>query len=272
MLSLKEAPMKPLFATLAALCIITQQSAAQVVVGRVVERVSRTPLVGVGVVLLDSHDKVRAAAFTDSVGRFRVQAPIAGKYNLSFQHGGLATLRVDDVNLSATTPSIVDTALTVATTLPKVRVVGASEPGALPGNPHRLDEFYQRKSLGVGTFLTRADIDSHANAYTQELFNQVPGLKVRTHGSQWYLRSQRCSGKFIPGLGGAGLTSPANSPPDESLDPMVFIDGMRQKEVTMLYELIPTQIEAIEIYQGAAEMPAEAKGNACFAIFVWLRR
>jgi hypothetical protein len=39
----------------------------------------------------------------------------------------------------------------------------------------------------------------------------------------------------------------------------------------MLREIPPQEIEAIEVYQGAGEMPAEAKGDACFAIFIWLR-
>jgi hypothetical protein len=52
---------------------------------------------------------------------------------------------------------------------------------------------------------------------------------------------------------------------------MVFIDGARMHDVSALSELSPSQVEAVEIYQGASQLPAEAKGDACFAVFVWLR-
>lgn len=243
---------------------------AQTIEGSVVERLSRLPVRSAGVVLIDSKNRVRNAVLTDSLGRFQITAPTDGIYHISFQHAGLATLTVDRIALSAARAAVLDTALMVATILPKVTVSGVAETSTLPGNPHRLDDFFRRKALGSGAFLTRSDIDAHANAYTQELFSQIPGLKVRTHGSEWFLRSQRCSGRGIPGLDGGSLTG-GIAGPDPKLEPMVFIDGYHVQDFKMLYELVPSQIEAIEVYQGAAEMPAEAKGDACFAVFVWLR-
>jgi hypothetical protein len=244
---------------------------AQTIAGTVVERLSRLPVRNAGIVLIDSHNRIRNAVLTDSLGRFHVSAPTSGTYRLSFQRAGLATLTVEKIAISASQTAIVDTALTVATVLPNVTVSGVAETSALPGNPHRLDDFYRRKAMGNGVFLTKSDIDDHANAYTQELFSHIAGLKVRTHGSEWFLRSQRCSGRGIPGLD-AGALGGSIAGPDPKLEPMVFIDGHRVQDFKMLYELVPSQIEAIEVYQGAAELPAEARGDACFAIFVWLRR
>jgi len=244
---------------------------AQTVVGSVVESVSRLPVRSAGVVILDSNNRVKNAVLTDSLGRYQITAPAAGVYRLSFQHPGLATLTIDKITISTTQAAVVDTSLIVATVLPKVTVSEVAEVSSLPGNPHRLDDFFRRKAFGTGVFLTRSDIDSHANAYTQELFGKIPGLKVRTHGSEWYLRSQRCSGRGIPGLDAGSLTGGVAGP-DPKIEPMVFIDGYRVQDPKTLYELVPSQIEAIEVYQGAAELPAEAKGDACFAIFVWLRR
>jgi hypothetical protein len=53
--------------------------------------------------------------------------------------------------------------------------------------------------------------------------------------------------------------------------PILFVDNVRVKGLSYLSELNPSQIEAIEIYQGPSELPAEAKGMACAAIFIWLR-
>jgi hypothetical protein len=206
------------------------------------------------------------AARSDSVGHYEVVAPIAGPYAVSFQRSGLATLNLANVNLDAGRNVVIDTAMTMeATALPGVKVVGKGIVERNPGNPHKYDEFLKRKALGVGHFLTREDIDAHANAHTPELFNNIAGLKVRTRGTTWFLQSQRCSGRFIPGLGPMGQGTPTHD-----LDPVLFLDG-NKVDISVLYELVPSQIEAIEVYQGSAQLPAAAKGNACFAIFVWLR-
>ncbi len=87
---------------------------------------------------------------------------------------------------------------------------------------------------------------------------------MRHNGTQWFLRSQRCSGNTIPGIdasvGGA----------QRKLDPMLFIDGVRVLDISALANISPGQIEAVEVYQGSAQLPAEARGDACFAVFVWL--
>jgi hypothetical protein len=59
---------------------------------------------------------------------------------------------------------------------------------------------------------------------------------------------------------------------DSPVHPILFIDGFRVRGLGTLSALNPSDIEAIEVYQGAAQLPAEAKGNACAAIFVWVKQ
>lgn len=52
----------------------------------------------------------------------------------------------------------------------------------------------------------------------------------------------------------------------------LFLNGTRIQDVpTELGLLRLSDIEAVEVYRGPTELPAEAVGNGCAAIFVWTR-
>jgi hypothetical protein len=155
---------------------------------------------------------------------------------------------------------------TKAPTLPVVTVT-AESPVATAGPNHRkYDMFLMRRKLGMGTFLTREQLESKPASHTYQLFQNIPGLKISQHGTQWVIRSQRCPAKLPV----------AGPPPDMDRDvpgfPILFIDGFRVRGLGTLNMLKPNEVEAIEVYQGSAQLPAEAKGNACAAIFIWLKQ
>jgi outer membrane receptor protein involved in Fe transport len=156
---------------------------------------------------------------------------------------------------------------TGSSTLPAVTVTAKPVVETAGPNWRKYDLFLMRRKLGMGTFLTRDQIEAKPAAQTFQLFQNIPGLKISQHGTQWIIRSQRCPAK-LPMAGGP--------PPDMDGDnpeyPILFIDGFRVRGLNTLNTLKPNEIEAIEVYQGAAQLPAEAKGNACAAIFVWLRQ
>jgi hypothetical protein len=258
---------------LAVLSCDTAAVQAQVVRGRIAEQSSRAPVAGVGVLLLDRTNRPRMAALTDPTGYYRIVAPAEGAYRMSFSRAGLTTLSINTVNLSSGSEMVLDTVLTMSiTTLTPVSVEAKPGIHPPPGNPHKYDEFLRRRSLGFGHFITRDEIDSKPQSDTRALFSHVAGIKFRIDGSRWFITSQRCSGGSIPGMGSGSSRNPAR---DNKYDPLIFINGLQvsrnSNAIEMLREIPPQEIEAIEVYQGAAEMPAEAKGDACFAIFVWLR-
>jgi hypothetical protein len=54
----------------------------------------------------------------------------------------------------------------------------------------------------------------------------------------------------------------------------LYLDGIRVDTASLrqtIAELALSEIEAVEVYRGVSELPAEAMGNACSAIFVWTR-
>jgi len=128
-----------------------------------------------------------------------------------------------------------------------------------PANPHKFDLFLQRKAQGVGFFMTHEQIIARNSNHMQGLLQGLPGIKVRQVGTEWKLQSQRCGGGTLPGMR------------DNALDPLVFVDGQRITDLDILDDIRPGEIEALEVYHGASQLPAEARGRGCFAIFIWMR-
>lgn len=235
---------------------------AQTVSGRVTERTTGEGVSRAEILLLDESGHPRMATRSDSSGHYAMRAPRPGPYRLNFSRAGLSAVNGIAARLVGDSTTIVNAVLDVGLTkLSDVTVRARPVVNAPPGNRTKYDEFLRRKAVGMGTFLTREDIDSRPRHRIQEIFNGIPGIKVRENGTTWYLQSQRCSGKSIPGF---RIGKPKTAP-------MIFVDGVRMTDSTYFAQIPPGNIEAVEVYQGAAQLPADARGDSCFAIFVWLR-
>lgn len=55
----------------------------------------------------------------------------------------------------------------------------------------------------------------------------------------------------------------------------LYVDGMRTNDELVpetLKEMSSSDVEALEVYKGPSELPMEALGDACSAIYIWTRR
>lgn len=242
----------------------------QSVSGKVTERTTGAVVKGANLVLLDKSGHPKMAASTDSVGKYSFTAREQGTYTLSIGASGLDPIQTQPFQLIAGADTVLDIVLSLGTTrLSTVVVKGAkSVVSASMANPGKYDEFLRRRELGIGTFLTREQIEAKPNAQTFELFSAIPGLKVRQHGTEWFVQSAHCR-SVLPG---GKLTSMEDDDPTApERYPTLFIDGVHVRGLATLRDINPSQIEGIEVYQGSSELPAMAKGNSCAAIFVWLK-
>jgi hypothetical protein len=197
---------------------------------------------------------------TDSLGAYRISAA-QGAYNIRITRVGYAPYELGDVIL--TRDSILNRNIFLKSEPTRLAVVDISEKPivtATAANPHKFDLFLERRSRGFGFFLTHDEIKTKNVYKVQQLLQSIPGIKVRQDRLAWKLQSQHCSGRGIPGAGD-----------DESRRPIIFVDGHLTKGMEQLDLIDPSQIEGLEVFQGAGELPAEAIGQACFAIFIWLR-
>lgn len=119
-----------------------------------------------------------------------------------------------------------------------------------------LRDFERRRSRGTGVFLASEELRYFYSIGTA-VASRTPGVReVRDEFGNWSFVFARCR---QGGLGGGGVA--------------VYIDGMRAtggQDALSFYR--PNDVEAIEIYRSVAELPPEAVGDGCAAIFIWLRR
>ena len=247
-----------------------QDAAQSAIQGRVTTRMG-APLPGVELTAL--RDSISVT--TDSGGRFVLRA-----------RPGDLVIRVRRIGylpqyLSASLRSGETREVTIAMTagayqLPEVEVnVTAFKPVEY-AYTSKYDEFFRRKHVGLGHYISRADIDRFGRTETPELLMGIPGVYIllgapgRTHSS---VRIRTCEQVSV-WVDGVQLNPPGMRQPrrawlfgraDEAQE------NIGQRTGEMLERVLPAQIEMIEVYTGPAQMPAEAVGNSCAAIMIWTR-
>ena len=211
------------------------------------------------------------AARSDSTGRFVVAALPAGRIRVQARALGF---------------SPVDTVLTLApgetysATLIMVRNVQQLAPvmseATLPyGKPlryqhtSRFDAFYERRAKRPGAYFTREDIELSGRHSAMDLISTVPGVRLNWRNGSAIVRVARCEATSIYG---------APRPTGESGHRWlaVFINGQRIGEdagiaIETLAQMKADEIETMEVYRGASQLPMEAVGNACAAVFITTR-
>jgi hypothetical protein len=120
----------------------------------------------------------------------------------------------------------------------------------------RVEDFYWRRSRGIGTYFTREEILKRRATVPSDILRTAKGVRfVRTS----------------VGSGGIRFSSAANM--RSGCIPTIWIDG--QRAPGMEVDEIPlNDIEGIELYNGASTTPAEFwLGNTaqCGTIVVWTR-
>lgn len=126
-------------------------------------------------------------------------------------------------------------------------------------NTTKYDEFYERKVMSGGGYQwTHEELEKKVNASLAEVFSTVPSVRIQRFGSTYRITLPFCKEK----------------------DMVVFLD--RQKiypvagvkgdaPLAILNDLDLQQVEAIEFYKSVSGMPAEARGDACAALYIWTR-
>jgi Carboxypeptidase regulatory-like domain len=187
--------------------------------------------------------------YTDSLGNFVVPAVRAGTTLVRARRLGLAP-----VALATTVPADGAASLSVTmrpvTVLPTV-IAKATGTAAMPDyhGIHKFDLFYQRRASGNGgEFFTHDDIERRSPAKLSDL---LEGKAARL---------PQCRNT------GAG-TAPAYQ---------LFINDLPyqtwgQDPIQVLDAIPPWEVEGLEVYSSVAQLPVEAMGNGCAAIFVWMR-
>ena len=122
----------------------------------------------------------------------------------------------------------------------------------------RFDDFYERRARRPGTFFAREDIEAGGRNTVFDLMSSVPGIVVSRRLDGPHVRIARCVGSSMRS-GGKTLA--------------VFVDGQRLGTggLEFLADLKTNEIETMEVYRGPTQLPLEAMGDACAAVFITTR-
>jgi hypothetical protein len=201
--------------------------------------------------------------YSDSLGAFLLSDVPLGDRTIEVRRIGFVADQFPIVLVAGRNRMVALTLAPLAQALPDVNIAGKMAKPARYAYTHKYDEFYDRRAMGFGTFLTREDIDRLFKTNTPELLQGMSGIKVKRVGNDWKVQSLRCQ-----------LDLPTTTG-DPSTFIRVFIDGRDVGSAGDLGQPLtminPAQIEAMEVYKSPAELPAEARGKGCAAIFIWTR-
>lgn len=119
--------------------------------------------------------------------------------------------------------------------------------------PARYEEAYRRGGLGSGKFFTREDIERLHPYDVKSMLGTLPGVMVNDRGVTF----QRCEAPYV----------------------QVYIDGMRMtrwnhgdEEADRALRIVPpVAIQAMEVYRGHSQVPAEFLDNACAVVAIWTK-
>lgn len=235
---------------LAACLTVTAANAQEGAVGT--GGVTGTVRDSIGLPVEGAQISVRGSAVrgeSDDRGQFVLAKAAAGSMTIRVRRIGFAPDSVTvDVLAGRSIPATV-VLRRLAIELRPVVVTGRRDVGG------RMSGFYQRQSRGIGYFITRDEIERRNPGNMTDMFRMIPGVRVESRGfrTQIRFRGARCS-------------------------PLTWMDGSPLYAGEFdLDSVDPRSFEGIEVYSGAASVPAEFQGNrsissSCGTVVLWSRQ
>lgn len=257
-------PRRTLPTICALLLAAAQPLAAQTVRGVLLEDASGQPIVAATVSLLLGNGKADAHVSTDTTGAFVFEIDAPGAYRLKAERIGYRTATTDTFSIHP--GELVEVTLRLApdaVALAPLTVTARS----YPPSPYLTNAgFYDRRKLGIGMFLTRAEIARRNTHRFSDVLRSVAGIRVDPAGpgGRSRARSSRSLGRCQPLLVLDGVVTTVGGGRSMFRNPDVPLDDV----------LDPADIEGLEIYRGSSEVPTQFNISTadCGAILVWTRR
>jgi hypothetical protein len=262
-------------AAMAALLVLAAPSsaAAQRLEGRVVDAQSGAPVASAVVRLHGDDGATVVAAMTDAAGEFVVRVPRPGTFRVTIEAIGYTRDQAEPVTIrrGAATNVVLRASAEVVRLAP---LLAAAEPAATEPRVRYLERvgFYDRQRIENGTFIERAEIEEQRPRRIVDLLRGIDGVRVIESGNRADIV-----------MAGGPQRRPDAQPQEVVCAPEIYLDGTllsrggriseRRLSRYDLNEILPADIEAIELYANAARLPARFSGThgACGAVLFWSR-
>jgi hypothetical protein len=234
---------------------IAASAAAQSVITGVVRDSTGAPIAGAAIAI----SALNRSTETDAKGAFRLENVLAGMRMLSVRRIGyspFSRLIAVAEGENAIPPVVLGRVITrLDTVITEEQMLWREDP--------LLRDMADNMKLGLGHFVLRPQLEKLTAMHVSVVFEQQLGLRVVTdgRGHAWIARNRGVT-SFNPECvileDKTGSTSP---PGAECLCyPKVFLDNqplsIRSNSVPEVNQFLPENLEAIEMYTGAAQTPA----------------
>jgi CarboxypepD_reg-like domain len=263
--------MRPSIVTVHLLVVAMSAGLAQLPVPRLTPSSPSRPIAVVAAQVVDDETGAPLSAVIVRIAgsEFDLVSDSLGRFAITSRHGGDVTLALRRVGyrpVSATTTlSLSDTAR-VSFFLHRVQILDTVNVTA-PPVAHQLGQFadFERRRAHAlnGVFLTRADIDRRHAVRSTSLFIGLAGVRVVDSAGIKLLASAR---------GGNPRMLKADLAPCYLA---VGVNGVVLDWGFSVDDIVPDDIEAIEVYSGPASMPRELMASRlngfCGVAMIWTR-
>ena len=204
---------------------------------------------------------------TGAAGSFLFHVPTIGSYRVRAIRIGYAGRITEPIAVEPKVESSIRLGLRPAALPLDTLTVVAESVTTEQWVPWLADQgFYQRKREGLGSFLTREQIENKDPLTVADLLKGMPGELVRCGAPRSWGMSMRAATSMFLGR---------KCQPTVVLDGAVVSVGGSARTSSGNVDLIdPHNLEAIEVYPGPAGVPVQYSGymSPCGAILLWSRR
>lgn len=231
-------------------------------VGLVIDE-HRSPVEGVEVII--NRREVRAR--TDSAGVFTLEVGRSDS-TIGFRRIGYQPLLATVHPLPPPGDTVLVRLVTSPVTLSEVIISASPSKPLRYAGTTKYDDVFLRRRIGLGTLITREEIDQRVVLATHELLEGVSGVRI-WNGPPKRIRFTRCGepGGIAIFLDGVRQITAAPSP-DRGPRTFTVED---EPDIEILSRINPSDVEMIEVYRGASEIPAVFHWNGCAVIAIWTR-
>ncbi|MEO7084202.1 MAG: TonB-dependent receptor [Gemmatimonadaceae bacterium] len=203
---------------------------------------SGAPLADVDIGIVSVHRLAR----TDAKGRFSIDHLPSGAVEVTARRLGYTPQTLNLTVNEGLEYSYTITLVAQATTIDGMDVTEKRQRAGV-------EEFYQRRTRGIGVFFTRDDLLARHARIPSDILQSTPGVRFVRAGT----------GK------GIRFTSPSNG--RRECIPSLWIDGQLAQGAE-LDDVSVNDVEGIEVYQSMSTTPAQfwrGNGTPCGTIVVW---
>lgn len=243
--------MSRLACTLTAALLAAAPLPAQSVAGRVLDNGSDAPVLGVLVELRTERGGDSGSALTDSLGAFRLEVPGPGIFRLRATRIGYQ--RVESPGFEVGEAEQVEADLRISASAVLVEPLTITSRPEPPRSRYlETVGFYERERRSSGTFVRRDRVDRANVSRLSDFLSDLPGVRK----------------VVVRGVSMITLNRQWACPPQVMLDGHPLVESIRIDDIISL-----RAIEALEIYRGPSETPAEYgyRERGCGMVVIWTR-